>query len=133
MRTFLPSSTVRAISPALLLCIPLSATATDPEGSGAEAVAAYHRLISAQTESLKIAMLSQLGADKYWEEVVEGLTLTEQQRAELRALQLLADDRFNPHLEGADLTESIQAVLTGAPEPQQLAAGLEAEKIASRP
>lgn len=115
----LPLSYVgRATIPTLLVAlIPLNSNAREPAidslQPGIEAVTAEERLISAQTKSLRAAMLNQLDADKYWQELAEGLTLTQQQQAELQALQVLADDRFAPHLSGAELTESIRAVLVG--------------------
>lgn len=112
----------RAVVPALLMWIPLTSIADDPADPAvqhsAEAATAYESLISAQTENLKMAMLNRLNADKYWTETVDGLTLTEQQEAELRALQMLADDRFTPHLAAAELAEGIQAVLTGEQDPR---------------
>ncbi len=34
--------------------------------------------------------------------------------AEILAIQMLADDRFTPHISQSDLAESVRAVLNGA-------------------
>jgi len=129
MNTFSPTSIASAILPTLLVWIPLSSIANEPaadaDQSGVKAVAAYERPISAQAEHVKMAMINQLGAERYWQEVVEELTLTDEQQAELRALQMLADDRFTPHLADADLADSIQAVLRSEDQ-ERLAARLPA-------
>jgi hypothetical protein len=73
----------------------------------------------AQLPSLDAACLrsesrSSAGADQRLQQIADVLELGGEQIAEIEAIQMLADDRFTPHISQSDLTESVRAVLSGA-------------------
>ena len=55
--------------------------------------------------------LIQQRSDRQLQQIAEALDLSQEQKAELRAILMLADDRFAPSIAGADLTEAVRGIL----------------------
>lgn len=55
--------------------------------------------------------LIQQRADRQLRQMAEALHLSQEQKAELGAILMLADDRFAPNIDGADLTEAVRGIL----------------------
>lgn len=76
--------------------------------------ATYQRILAvlSETQRSKYEALIQQRFDRRLQQMADALNLTQEQRAQLGAILMLADDRFAPSIGGSDLNEALRATLT---------------------